>query len=585
MGNREYSGRIILQQYLKLMPIQVLTLLINTVNAFVDSLITSRYLGTEAMAAIGLFAPVSAMLGMAYVLTSGIQVLCSNYMGRGNTTKVSSLFSTCVVVLGSLALLIGAGCFCFRMQLAGFLGASDQTKQLLADYIAGYSIGIVGQVLSGPLMAISPLNNAAHRSMISTGVMVITNVALDLIFVIFTDLGTIGMGLATSVSYLLAAGLLMTSFQNRNKPVYFNFRNLCFGDIPAALKLGMPSLLFNAGNTIKFYVLNRVLVATGSMAAVAAMSVQGNLCSMLGAIPCGAAEVATILGGIYYGEEDRHNMCTLMRYSLAVTVSLSAIVTLGLVLCSGTISALFYPRGTEAWEVTRRMMLIFPSFLIFNSMFNIFTNLYQCQGQMGFVNMLSFLENIMIAAVAALGVGTLGSDAVWLAFPVSEILCILLIAAAVFIRHKGITFSAEDWLKLAPDFGVDEQDRLDISVTSMDGVIRISECIVAFCREKGLSEKTCMLAGLSVEEMAGNIVLHGFAGQWRPVIDIRVVYKDGNVMIRLTDNCKGFDPPAFIRQFHSDDPTANIGIRMICGMAREVAYMNKIGMNVLMIKV
>ncbi|MBQ8507826.1 MAG: ATP-binding protein [Clostridia bacterium] len=587
MGNRgkNDSERLLQQLYFRLMPVQVITLFINTINAFIDSLITSRYLGTEAMAAIGLFAPVSALMGMAYVLISGVQVLCSNHLGRGDTGKVSSLFSTCLVVLGGAGILIGALCFAFRAQLAAFLGAAGNAAPLLEDYIAGCSIGIVAQVLSGLLMSILPLNNDSRMSMAGTVVMIVTNVSLDLVFAICTDMGTLGMGLATSISYLLSAGLLMSSFLKKNKLVRFSFRSLRFGDMPSAARLGMPSLLFNAGCTVKSFVLNQVLLSTGSIAAIAAMSVLNNICSILGAIPCGSAKVAIILGGIYYGEEDRRNMCTLLKTALAITASLSIVVTAALMLGSSAVSSLFYAPHTEAWIITRRMLMIFPSFLVFNSIYGIFTNLYQCQGQVGFVNVMSFAENILIALLSALGVGVLGSDAVWLAFPLSEILCVLAIAASVFIRHGGVTFTAQDWLKLAPDFGVDEQDRIDISVTSMDSVIQISEQIVAFCNAKGLDRKTCMLSGLSVEEMAGNIVRHGFKGQHRPVIDIRVIYKNGGVTIRLRDNCRAFDPLAYTQQFVSDDPAANIGIRMICGLARDVVYLNNIGMNVLLVKV
>lgn len=66
------SNRLMRQLYFRLLPAQILVLFINTINVFIDGLITSRYLGTEAMAAIGLFTPATTLLGMSYVLIRGI---------------------------------------------------------------------------------------------------------------------------------------------------------------------------------------------------------------------------------------------------------------------------------------------------------------------------------------------------------------------------------------------------------------------------------------------------------------------------------------------------------------------------------
>jgi anti-sigma regulatory factor (Ser/Thr protein kinase) len=93
-----------------------------------------------------------------------------------------------------------------------------------------------------------------------------------------------------------------------------------------------------------------------------------------------------------------------------------------------------------------------------------------------------------------------------------------------------------------------------------------------------------MIAGLSVEEMAGNIVRHGIRDVHNHMIDIRISYKNGDVTIRLRDNCRAFDPTNFSSRFHSDDPTSNIGIRTIMRMAKDVVYLNNIGMNVLLIR-
>ena len=54
--------------------------------------------------------------------------------------------------------------------------------------------------------------------------------------------------------------------------------------------------------------------------------------------------------------------------------------------------------------------------------------------------------------------------------------------------------------------------------------------------------------------------------------------------MRLRDNCRAFDPTSWIKLHSSGDPPANIGIRMVCGMAEDIRYLSTMDLNVLTIK-
>jgi anti-sigma regulatory factor (Ser/Thr protein kinase) len=235
--------------------------------------------------------------------------------------------------------------------------------------------------------------------------------------------------------------------------------------------------------------------------------------------------------------------------------------------------------------MTRRMLLMFPSFLVFNGLFSMFMRIYQCQGKVRFVNVLSLSENLLIAALAAVGIPFLGSDAAWLAFPAAELACIAVIGWSVFRRSGKVTFALEDWLKLEDSFGAQEDERMDLSIRSMEEVVNISEAVVDFLAARGVNSRSCMAAGLAVEEMAGNTVTHGFVDGKPHSIDVRLVCREGEVRIRLRDDCTAFDPLAYAKQFRvGEDPAKNLGIRLISRMAKEMVYLNNVGMNVLLIR-
>jgi LytS/YehU family sensor histidine kinase len=99
-----------------------------------------------------------------------------------------------------------------------------------------------------------------------------------------------------------------------------------------------------------------------------------------------------------------------------------------------------------------------------------------------------------------------------------------------------------------------------------------------------MDKKHSFYAGLSIEEMAGNIVRHGFdikkKGK-KNSVDICVIYKKDELLIRFKDNCIAFNPKEREAIFNPEDVTANIGIRLISKISKRMEYQFVLGLNVL----
>ena len=70
-------------------------------------------------------------------------------------------------------------------------------------------------------------------------------------------------------------------------------------------------------------------------------------------------------------------------------------------------------------------------------------------------------------------------------------------------------------------------------------------------------------------------------------IDIRLVCKSDELIVRIRDNCVGFDPVKYYEMAKpdDDDPTKHIGIRMVFNMTKDVRYVNSLGLNCLTMKI
>jgi anti-sigma regulatory factor (Ser/Thr protein kinase) len=134
-------------------------------------------------------------------------------------------------------------------------------------------------------------------------------------------------------------------------------------------------------------------------------------------------------------------------------------------------------------------------------------------------------------------------------------------------------------------FGVRQEDRLDITVRSMEEVVCVSRQVQNFCREKGVDRRRSYLAALMVEEMAGNIVSHGFRkDDKKHSVDLRIAYKNQDLILRIKDDCIPFDPAERQKIVDPEDITKNIGIRMVFSLAQDIQYQNILGMNALTIR-
>ncbi len=85
--------------------------------------------------------------------------------------------------------------------------------------------------------------------------------------------------------------------------------------------------------------------------------------------------------------------------------------------------------------------------------------------------------------------------------------------------------------------------------------------------------------------MTGNVVEHGFEKDRKThEVDVRVLLKEDGVLLRMKDDCIPFDPRERYEMTRNKDPYANIGIRLVLGIAEEMNYQNMLGLNILTIR-
>ena len=572
--------------YWRLLPVLILSCVVISANAFIDSVFAGRFLGTQAMALIGLFGPVSTLFsGLASVFASGAQQLCCSEMGDGNSRRLRQIFNA------GLMFLLGSGIFCgvllflFRRELAAGLGTRGTMQAELSAYMVGISLGIVGQLLSCYLMPFLQINGHNRLSYLAMAVNLVGNMGFNTLFVAVLSWGLLGMGLATSLSSLFCVGVMLPVFCKKKELAHFDPHCLKVRDLVDIARIGSPVLMFHAGLFIKNYGMNCALLNGSIMDSVAVLTLQGSLCGILGALGFSSGTVVQMLSSFFIGEGDRKSVLEVFAVSMKNGLSLCILAILLLLSCSMPILRLFGLEGGATQAMALRMLRMLCLAILLNLVLTVLVKLLQAAEKLALANAITFLENAFQGVFALLFVGKLGADAAWAANPVATALCLLVVMV------YGLSGGADCWrdplrfLHFPTDFGSAVDARMTLTICSQELVMDAARGLMEFCKRQGMSERACMTAGVCVEELAGNVVKHGFQNQKSGTVWVLATIQNKTLTLRIRDNCIRFDPKEYLRLSVQDYTSEHIGIRLVAGLAESVEYQNMFGMNMLTIEV
>ncbi len=562
--------------------ISIMALLAATIGMLVDGIVIGRFLGTECVSAFGLASPIFIVIAaVAGIFSNGGAACCSNHMGRGEGGKVRLNFT--VTMLGALllGLLTTVICIAAKAPLAVALGANtEQLTGYTAAYILGIGIGSVPIMLSQVIMYYIRLDNDSGLSFVSVIFMTACNIALDIVFGIVLKWGMFGMGLATSISYAVCLLVCCTHFLRKNN--IFKFCGLKGGivELKDVCVTGIPSALNRACMTIRAIFLNHLLMALAGAVAVSALTVQNNINQILSAITMGVGMTTMLMAGIFYGEKDDASMVKTLKISLKSGILLSVIAIIPVMIFAKPFVGLFLSADPEGMALAVRSLRMFCLSMPFSLSCVVLLNFYQCTKKIFMANLICLCHGLIFVVAVSFGLSSfMGTDGVWISFLIAEVLTLLVAVATVRAKSGKTPVSFAQMMLLSPDFVPDDEHVLDVSIKNdISQVMELSGRISEFCGKFSDDRQKIERLSLCIEEMAGNIVRHGFKDDKEHFIDIRIIMVEGQITFRMRDDGARFNPLQYANQAEDGDK-ATMGIRVIQKIAADMEYSNAIGLN------
>lgn len=580
--------KLLTRLFFRLLPYQILLIVINAVNGIVDSLYASNAIGTAAMSAIGLYGPLNHFLYAATImLVSGSQMLYGRYLAK-DRQRINGVFTMDLLLALGLSMLIVAALVAGVLTDATRLLVSQQPDlQMLNRYILGSAIGIPALVLGQQLFAFLSLENQTRRTMIASIACFLVNIALDHLFIVVLSMGTFGLGLSSSIASWVFLGIQAHFYLAGKSEWKFSLKSCRKQDAPRIALLGYPGALSRFVEMFRCVIVNFLMLKYVGSVGLSAFAASNSLLAVIWAVPFGMIAVSRMLFSISIGEKDRRSLVNVMHIALTRGMALLCGIVVLLVLFAEPLTQLFYRDPTDpVYHMTVMGFRLLPLCMPLAQV----SLHFACYAQSAEKRLLSTVLPIIDGMVGVvlfsfLLIPSLGMNGLYIANILNGFLCLAVIIVNARMELKRAPRSLEDLMAIPEAFGATAEERIDISVRSMDDVMEVSRQVIAFCERRGVDRRRAYYAGLCLEEMAGNVVDHGFSKDRKShSVDIRVVHSGDDIILRIRDNCVAFNPSEHARVMQTEDGIKNVGIALVYRIAKEVTYQPILGLNALKIE-
>ncbi len=233
-----------------------------------DAIIVGRYVGDNALAAVGSAAPILNLLLALFVgIATGAGILVSQSFGAKNREQLSSIIGNCITLTAIATIFIMIIGSIVTRPLLILLNTPESILDWCTDYLLIFFIGIAGffyyNILSGILRGLGDSLSALAFLLLAT----VLNVGLDLWFVKGLGMGVGGVALATVLAQGISAVLCFIKLISLKSAFDFTVKQLvpkkrCMWNI---IRLGIPSGITQAIFSLAMIVVQSLTNSFGEM--------------------------------------------------------------------------------------------------------------------------------------------------------------------------------------------------------------------------------------------------------------------------------------------------------------------------------
>lgn len=215
----------------------------------VDSIVVGKYVGDNALAAVGSASPIFNLLLVLFVgISTGVGIMVSQYFGAKQREELSKTIGNSITLTAIASVVIMILAFFVIRPLLTLLDTPESIFEWCHDYLFILLVGVAGlgyyNILSGILRGLGDSVSALIYLLVAT----VINIVLDVYFVANLNMGVAGVALATVIAQTVSSVLCMIKIARMNEVFDMKLSYLkLFGPISSTvIRLGLPSGLTQA---------------------------------------------------------------------------------------------------------------------------------------------------------------------------------------------------------------------------------------------------------------------------------------------------------------------------------------------------
>lgn len=325
----------------------------------VDSIVVGKYVGDNALAAVGSASPIFNLLLVLFVgISMGAGIMVSQYFGSRDRENLSKTIGSSITLTGAACvILMIVGTVAIRPLLV-LLKTPDSIVDWCSSYLLILLWGVAGlayyNILCGILRGLGDSLSALVYLLVAT----ILNIGLDIWFVAGLDMGVAGVALATVIAQLVSAVLCLIKLRRMTELFDMKAQYLKPDgkNILTVIRLGLPSGLTQAIFSLAMVVVQSLTNSFGEMiiaANVIIMRVDGF--AMMPNFSFGTA--MTTYAGQNVGAKQYDRVKQGAKQGTLIAVCTSAAIT-GLILLFGPYLMGIFTNTQELAQLSADMMKI-----------------------------------------------------------------------------------------------------------------------------------------------------------------------------------------------------------------------------------
>ena len=172
----------------------------------VDSIIVGRFVGDNALAAVGTSGPILNLMLVFFIgISTGTSIMVAQYFGARRKEDLSRSIGSCITLTAITSLIIMIIGTITARPLLRLLNTPDSILDWATSYLQILFLGFAGcgyyNILGGVLRGLGDSFSALVYLIVAT----ILNIVLDYSFVVYFNMGVMGVALATIIAQLISA--------------------------------------------------------------------------------------------------------------------------------------------------------------------------------------------------------------------------------------------------------------------------------------------------------------------------------------------------------------------------------------------